>query len=459
MTGSRRRPATPVFSGSVPMGDRMRYPGRRGLRALVRLAMIIIGLAPDGVLASGFQDRAGNPDWAANAFAGMAAKGYDASTAWTNPAAMMLLPRNEIEAGVSAVIPSTEFQGQNLVGPFPTPGSNGDNPASAAPTGSLAGVWSASPAFRLGVSAETPFGQRLKYPLDFVGRYQALVSSITDVEIGLVGAYRINQHLSLGAGPILDNFQARLTSAVNIGPVSNVIGDPIADVHGRDWSAGYHLGALYEFDWPLRIGVDYRSRIFESLQGDQEISIPPQLGTLSPGAAAQFAAASTNVHADIALPDVLTVSGVWEIGPQWSALATVQWTHWSLLQELSIIGDNGQVTVMPLQLRSTWLGSVGANYRLISIPGLMLQVGLGFDETPVTDSTRSPRLTGQSVVILGAGLSYDTTAHASVRAAFLRELGVGSGGVMYSANATAGELIGSYNSAVTVVGLGINWRF
>lgn len=148
------------------MGDRMRYPGRRGLRALVRLAMIIIGLVPDGVLASGFQDRAGNPDWAANAFAGMAAKGYDASTAWTNPAAMMLLPRNEIEAGVSAVIPSTEFQGQNLVGPFPTPSSNGDNPASAAPTGSLAGVWSASPAFRLGVSAETPFGQRLKYPLD-----------------------------------------------------------------------------------------------------------------------------------------------------------------------------------------------------------------------------------------------------------------------------------------------------
>src|ERR1035437_6101331 len=47
--------------------------------------------------ANGFQVRTGSPDWSANAFAGMAAKGYDASTAWSNPAAMVRLASNEMD--------------------------------------------------------------------------------------------------------------------------------------------------------------------------------------------------------------------------------------------------------------------------------------------------------------------------------------------------------------------------
>ena len=50
------------------------------------------GRVHGGARIAGFQVRAGSPDWTANAFAGMAAKGYDASTAWSNPAAMTLLP-------------------------------------------------------------------------------------------------------------------------------------------------------------------------------------------------------------------------------------------------------------------------------------------------------------------------------------------------------------------------------
>src|SRR5215831_5051772 len=277
------------------------------------IAIDCITFVPGIASAAGFQVRAGSPDWIANAFAGMAAKGYDASTAWSNPAAMTLLGDNELAGGLNVILPNTQFTGENLVGSVPTPGVTGGNAATPGPAASLAGVWSASPNLKLGFSLEDPFGQRQSYPFDWVGRYQALVSSVTDIELGLVAAYRIDEHLSLGAGPIVDYFQVRLTNAVNIGPLTALAGEPSADLHAHNWTAGYHLGALCEFNPQLRAGIDYRSRINEDLEGKQRISIPPLVGTFSPTVAGLLAARNGPAHTSITLPDVLTTSAVWDI--------------------------------------------------------------------------------------------------------------------------------------------------
>ena len=430
-----------------------------GLVIGIWLAIGGMALLPESAYAAGFQVRAGSPDWTANAFAGMAAKGYDASTAWSNPAAMTLLPDDELAGGLNAIVPVVQFTGENLVGSVPTPGVTGGNAATAGAAASLAGVWSASPDLKFGFSLEDPFGQRQSYPFDFVGRYQALVASVTDIELGLVAAYRINEHISIGAGPIVDYFQARLTNAINIGPLAALAGEPSADLHAHNWSAGYHLGALYEFDAGLRAGIDYRSRIREDLDGEQRISIPPLVATLSPPLAGLLETGNTRVHTSVTLPDVLTTSGVWDISPEWSGLATAAWTDWSLIQQLSIAGASGETTTVPLQLRNTWLGSLGANYRPAPMPGLMLQAGLGFDESTGTDSTRSPRLPGRDLILIGVGFTYEIMPNASLQAAFLHEFGVGPNGINYSSSPSAGTLIGSYSTSASLISLGLNLRF
>ena len=43
-------------------------------------------------------------------------------------------------------------------------------------------------------------------------------------------AYRIDDHFSIGAGPVLDWLYARLTQALNFGP----LGDGAADLHGQE---------------------------------------------------------------------------------------------------------------------------------------------------------------------------------------------------------------------------------
>ena len=438
------------------MGD----PRNLALLTGIWLAAACMALLPEIANAAGFQVRAGSPDWIANAFAGMAAKGYDASTAWSNPAAMTLLGDNELAGGLNVILPNTQFTGENLVGSVPTPGVTGGNAATPGPAASLAGVWSASPNLKLGFSLEDPFVQRQSYPFDWVGRYQALVSSVTDIELGLVAAYRIDEHLSLGAGPIVDYFQARLTNAINIGPLTALAGEPSADLHPHNWTAGYHLGALYEFGPQLRAGIDYRSRINEELDGEQRISIPPLVATLSPSVAGLLEARNTRVRTSITLPDVLTTSGVWDISPEWTGLATAAWTDWSLLQQLSITSVNGlTTTTVPLKLRNTWLGSLGANYRPATVPRLMLQAGLGFDESTGTDSTRSPRLPGRDLILLGVGFTYQIMPDASLQAAFLHEFGVGARGINYSSSPSAGTLIGSYSTSANVIGVGLNLRF
>ncbi len=419
----------------------------------------LLSLIPATAHATGFQLRTGSPDWSANAFAGMAAKGYDAGTAWTNPAGMTLLDRNEIDLGLNAIFPSARFSGQNLLGPVPVAGSQGGNVAGFGLTPSVEGVWSYTPSLKFGLAVEAPFGLRSLYPADFVGRYQASVSSVSDIELGLAAAYRVNRHLSLGAGPIFDALQARLTNAINIGPVATLTGDPAIDIHGSDWALGYHLGVLVEVNRHVRFGVDYRSRINEQVSGAQSIFIPPLLARLSPATAAMLAAGNTSATAKTTLPDVLTLSTYADLTAEWSLMATAQWTHWSLLQQLNVIGANGQTEGLAVRFRSTWFGSLGANYRPRWAPRLMLQTGIGYDQSPVNDTTRSPRIPTRADVPLGIGLTYAVLPNASLQLAYLHEWGVGDSGVNFSNAPTAGRLVGAYATHADVVSIGAKVTF
>src|SRR4051794_57349 len=155
-------------------------------------------------LASGIALREGSTDWMANAFAGETAKAYDASTAFSNPAGMTRLDWNETDLSFSVVAPSSDFSGTNTIGGRITPGSQGGNFAQPIVLPGAFAVWNTSPDLKFGMAITVPFGARLAYSQDFVGRYQSVVSRLTDVQISLAAAYRINEHLSVGGGPVIN---------------------------------------------------------------------------------------------------------------------------------------------------------------------------------------------------------------------------------------------------------------
>jgi long-chain fatty acid transport protein len=191
------------------------------------LGAIALAVAPHAAFASGFALREESADGVATAYAGEAAKAYDASTAYYNPAGMSFLGSNEISATASWIQPDVRFSGQNsnpLYGAVPGEGAtvngiDGPNAIKPAAIGSIFGVWKVSPDLAIGATFAVPYGQRSEYKENWVGRYQALASDITDYEASLDVSYKIAPNFSIGGGVRGDYFTGRLSQEINVSAI------------------------------------------------------------------------------------------------------------------------------------------------------------------------------------------------------------------------------------------------
>ena len=422
------------------------------------LAVLLAAASGGTAFASGFGLREGAADWTANAFAGNTAKAYDASTVYTNPAGMVRLSTNEVDATVNYIRPTARFDGYNQVGPNAyTQGSPGSNLVQDAATAGLFGVWSYRPNLKFGVSVTTPFGERVTNPGDFVGRYQSLVSSITDVQLTLAAAYAITPELSVGVGPVVNYIHTRLTQAVNLGAINARVGDPVADLRGENYSAGFVASAMYQWSPALRVGLSYRSRIQHDIDGGQRIFVPPALGALSPATAGQLLALSSSAKSQITLPDSVTAGIYYDIAPNLAVFADLQWTHWSTFNNLTVVATNGlSASVTPERWRSTVFAAVGFNLRLTD--KIMFQAGAGYDQSPVRDENRTTRVPDYSRVLAGVGLSYTPIPNLTITGAYLK-LFAGDAGINNAASTTSGRIVGKYSDSADSASLGVSYRF
>ena len=414
--------------------------------------------------ASGFGLREGSADWWGNAFAGSQAKAYDASTVWSNPAGMALLNNDEIDGAISLIAPSAQFSGSatNAQTGGNVSGTEGGNAVAPAASGATFGVLTLGPDWRLGFSVTSPFGERTNYPTDFVGRYQGLSSSITDINFGLALSYKVNDHLSIGGGPNFDYFQARLTEAVNVPVLSSATGqDPFGEIRGTNLGVGYNLGVLYQIDDATRIGFDYHSRIRHNITGGQYVSIPSIYSTISPAIVGLLSAANTRATTSITLPDSAGLAIYRQVTPRFALLGSVEWTDWSLLKTINITADNGSGnTTIQENWHNTWFIGIGSNYQVTD--KLMLQSGFAYDQSPVTDENRTVRIPDADHYDVGFGVQYQLLPNTKLELAYGHVFTPG-GSINNSAASSAltpsGTITGNYTASDNSVTAGVNMIF
>lgn len=407
-------------------------------------------------LASGFALREESAEGLGNAYAGQTAKAYNASTVFYNPAGMSRLTDNEVAGTVSWIAPVAKFTGRNSnpVGGNVAGSSNFDAIKDAA-IGSLFGVYKLNPDWSVGMSVAAPFGMRSEYKEDWVGRYQALASDVTDVEFSPVLSYKIDNHWSVGGGPRIDYLKARLTQAIDFHAIGlghlipNNYGDGEARVTGDDTGVGYVFGTLYEFDDKTRVGVNYRSRIHHELTGDVQYQNTP--GLLASGFVNQGA------KAKITLPDSLNVGIYHELDERWAAMADMSWTHWSVFQTLNVTGDNGAaVSSTDEKWHDTWFASLGLNYK--PADQWVLHTGVAFDQAPVRTAYRTARIPDANRYWLSFGASYSINPATDVHLGYTH-LFTDSGTINETANAASGTLTGTYKSSVDIVSASFAIKF
>jgi len=123
-----------------------------------------------------------------------------------------------------------------------------------------------------------------------------------------------------------------------------------------------------------------------------------------------------------------------------------------------LVPSNPGVTgsVLHENWRNTVAVSVGANYQLTK--ELMLQGGIGFDESPVTDSNRTSRIPDSNRYLIGLGAQYAVLPNVTLQAAYAHVF-VASALINSQEAANAGRLIGKYDNAANTASLGVKVRF
>lgn len=439
-------------------------------------------------LAAGFALLEQSASRLGTAFSGTAAVADDATTIYYNPAGMVQLTQSEALVALSGIDIGSEFRNRNSQAALGQPlgGSGGDAGGwNAIPSAYL--VVSTSESLAFGFALNAPFGLKLEYDPGWMGRFQALDSEIETYNLNPAVSWRVNEWLSIGAGADYQHLQAELTNSVNytaavgqglqqlvaaglLSPAAvptllaaNAGLEGHAQVRGDDSAWGYNVGVLFTFSPDTRLGLAYRSSIEYDLRGAARFTAPATTNLtgaaiIAAASGAGGALATGPVRVALEVPDSATASLAHRMGSV-ELLADVAWTGWSSIQELRVVRDSGvTLSVTPERWRDTWRYALGATYKMSD--SWKLRGGVAYDETPVPDETRTPRLPDADRKWLALGAQWKPTAATLIDVGYAHLFSPDVSMNHDGGNAAVyGLLNGQQQSSVDIVSIQVAQRF
>lgn len=377
-----------------------------------------------------------------NAFAGGAASAYDASTIFYNPAGMSRLSGRQITVSGSMIGPSAQFSNAGSVA------------AAARPLGSApgdAGSWAlvpnayfameVNPKMHVGLGINAPFGLKTEYQAGWMGRFQALKSSVETINLNPSLSWRVTDALTLGAGVNYQRIRAGLTSAQSFGP----LGEGVSNMSGSDAAWGVNLGALMDMGNGGRLGIAYRSSVNYQLSGTLVVTSPAGVAVLN-----------RPVIANMKMPDTLSLSYFRDLGNQWDVMADLTRTGWSNFSELRIVdaGTGAARSLTPENWSNTWRVALGGNYHYND--QWTARMGVAYDQAGVSDAFRTARIPDANRTWLALGGQYKPTKSSAVDFGYAHlfvnnsSINNNTGATGAASTATVGRLVGTYKNSVDI---------
>jgi long-chain fatty acid transport protein len=325
------------------------------------------------------------------------------------------------------------------------------------------GLWSLGPDLKLGLSVNSPFGLGSEYEAGWIGRYHAIKSNMTIVEIAPNIAWRLNPSWSVGAALLARHVDAELTNAVDFGSIGaarSVPGfipggqDGTVKVTGRQWKAGYKLGVLFEPTGALRFGAAYHSRMDFQLKGEVSYQgVPTVLKSYFPDGDATPKANQ---------PATASFGAAWDLTPTFTLQVEAAKTYWSCLEEIRIQFASGQAdSVTEEKWKNTWFLALGCTWHPSA--AWTFRTGVARDQTPTSDAYRTPRIpdADRTWLSVGAGYAFSRSFGLDLAYSYIfakdakLDLKATSGGSDFF----RGNLSGTYQNHIGVLALQARYRF
>lgn len=338
-----------------------------------------------------------------NAFAGASAVSEDASNMFSNPASLTYIQGTQAVGALHLIKPNADFNNEGSLratgfGVRPL-GGDGGNAGDLAFIPNFYFKMDVNDSVKIGLGINAPFGLKTEYNDNWLGRFQAIKSDLKTININPAIAFKVNDQLSLGFGVSAMYAEAELTNAVNFG----TFGEGYAKVKGDDWGFGFNLGAIYQATADTRIGMSYRSKIEQHLDGDVKFTRPA-------GLPQPFVDATANgdVTADVTLPENFSISAFSRLNDTWDVMGDFTWTRWSRFQELAVYRNSGALLIKTEEnWDNTMRYSLGLNYHYND--ALKLRAGIAYDEEAISTKYRTARIPGNDRKWLAFGAGWQAT--------------------------------------------------
>ncbi|MEO8305933.1 MAG: outer membrane protein transport protein [Betaproteobacteria bacterium] len=468
----------------------------RPTRIATALAGVALALTAGQVLGAAFALQENSGSGLGNAYAGGAAAAEDAATLWSNVAGMSRIGTNQVAGAINIINPSAKFNNNGSVAALNQPlGGNGGDAGNLAFVPNLYVVIPINRQWSFGLGVNAPFGLVTEYDNGWLGRYQALKSDVKTLNINPAVSWKITDNVAIGAGGNYQQIKATFTNSVNYSAglasaagtaaaaglipaaaVPAIIGatgglDSSAEVKGDDYSWGWNVGILIDFDKNTRVGAQYRSSIKYNLAGNVSFCNPAAAGTtstcggavlptlpptLAPVVASLAAAvnaqlANGGITSNIELPSITNISFFSRLNDRWDVMGDAQWTQWSSIPVLKFVRTTGTVlSSAPENFKDAWRFALGANYHIDD--KWMVRGGYAYDQTPVNTTDMTPRLPdgNRNWLTLGGQYKYSKSLALDVGVAYVW---INDPEINQNAGSTAanGLIKGNYSSNVGIL--------
>jgi long-chain fatty acid transport protein len=405
---------------------------RAGKLALLTGAAALALCAAQSAQASGFVNQSQSTVYNGSAYAGYAAPGGSSPSAmFLNPVIITQFRAFTTENNFSYVAPNTKISGVGLAGGA----DSGDIGRNALVPASYA-VLPLNSQWFLGVAFNAPFGLATKPDIPWGGQMNSLTTKARTYNLTPSLAYAFSDTLSLGLGVQMQRMDVRFLAAA-----APVPGAPAAGIEGDGWGFGVTAGLTWKPLAGTSIGVGYRSRIDQKLEGEY-------VGALAPFGA---------ISGTLKLPDRLNVSLRQSISRDFDLLASAEWQGWGRIGTAILRGPG--VPFAPLQALAFeyddgWFFALGGEYRWSS--ALTLRGGLAYEISPISTAIRSTRLPDNDRIWLSAGFSYQMNERFAVNGSFSHVM-VKDADIVIAAPQP--PYVGSSKSYVNIVSLGVTSKW
>ncbi len=264
-----------------------------------------------------------------------------------------------------------------------------------------------NPNWFLGIAIDAPYGFTTNQGgIPQASQQLGSRAAVKSIEANPVLGYKVNDMISIAAGPrvlwLQGKFNRSLFGLPSGGLLLNVPVDLAVDDIGYGFTAGITVTPT---PW-TELSLGYRSQVHLNLDGHNTFPTTPALA-VSP-ATAPFNGTTNNLTGSETLPDQVTFGVTQRITETFKLLGTVEWTHWSILQNIPFTYTSGPApgataTTINFNFRDGWFFSLGAEYKWN--PQTMFRAGVGYEISPVTDQFRDVNLPDANRWWLSAGMT------------------------------------------------------